>query len=554
MMSRRITRLFVFAICVFGMSAAAASQKQELLELKNTIVNLVDALVEQGVITADQARAMQEQAAEKARVAAAAEVAGEPAAAAGKKVVRVPYVPEFVKDDIRNQVKQELRKEVTEDVTMIAKNERWGTKDALPGWISRLELFGGFRLRLESTQYDSENQPFTYPNFLAINEANSISGPDTFLNTTEDRERTRIRLRFGANVNVNDAVKVGFRLTTGTSGNPISMNSTLGDSFSPDDVLLDRAFARIGFRNRLGDRWLEFNGGRIERPFLATDLVWDPDVSFQGVAATVSHRFGFGDDLLSQDFRNYEMFMTLGGFALDNDELPFDDGSSDDKYLLGGQLGLRYHANNQSTFELAGAVYDYVNIVGKFNPDGAFGSTRYDWTAPDFVTKGNTMYPIRFNAAGDPTLFGIASDFTLVTMTGTATFSYLAPVFVSLSGEFVKNLGFDDDDVFRRTGVRVADRTNGWHTRLDVGWRNITEFGHWRLWAGYKYLQRDAVLDAYAESNFHGSGTDGKGWIMGGQFGLARNTWLELRYFSADQIDLAPLGVDIVQLDLNTRF
>lgn len=553
-MSRRIICYFVLAVCMVGPSAAGASQHQELLELKNTIVNLVDALVEQGVITADQARAMRDQAAEKARLAAAAEAAEAPAAAAGKNVVRVPYVPEFVKDDIRNQVKQELRREVTEDVTQIAKNERWGTKDALPGWISRLELYGGFRLRFESTQYDSENQPFTYPNFLAINDANSISGPDTFLNTTEDRERTRIRLRFGANVNVNDAVKVGFRMTTGSDGNPISMNSTLGKSFSPDDVFLDRAFANIGFRNALGDRWLEFNGGRIERPFLATDLVWDPDVSFQGLAATLSHRFGFGDDLLAQDFRNYEVFMTLGGFALDNDELPFDDDSSDDKYLLGGQLGLRYRANNQSIFEVAASIYDYVNIVGKFNPDGAFGSTRYDWTAPGFSTKGNTMFPIRFNAAGDPTLFGLASDFTLLSLTGKATLSYLAPVFVSLSGEFVKNVGFDDADVFRRTGVRVADRTNGWTTRVDVGWRNITEFGHWNLWAGYKYLQRDAVLDAYAESNFHGAGTDGKGWVMGGRFGLARNTWLELRYFTADEIDLAPLGIDIVQLDLNTRF
>ncbi len=552
--------LSMFAIAGFLLwpHYAAATQKQELLELKNTIVNLVDALVAQGVLSEEQAEALQQVAANKARLAAqeAAEEYDETPAggAQAKKVVRVPYVPDFVKEDIRNQVKQELRREVTEDVVATAKSERWGTADALPDWVNRFEWFGEARLRLQSTTFDDENQPFTYPNFLAINQAGSINGPGTFFNFTEDRERARMRFRVGFNARVNDNIKVGARLTTGNENNPLSMNQTFGQSFGPYNILLDRAFIRWGFDDQYGEEWLALSGGRMPRPFLATDLVWDNDIGFEGVAATLKHRFGGGDDLIGQDSHNQSVYLTLGGFPVDMDELPFDDDSSNDKYLLGGQLGYIYEWDNQSSFEVAAALYDYTNIVGKFNPDGAFGSTRYDWTAPSFSTKGNTMYPIKFNASGDPTLFGLASDFTLANITGKARFSHFAPYYVTLTGDFVKNIGFDDGDVFRRTGVRVPDRTNGWQARLDVGWARVSEFGQWNLYAGYKYLQRDAVLDAFADSNFNFFGTDAQGWLVGGNFGLAENAWVRLRYFSANEIDLAPLGVDILQLDLYTRF
>src|SRR6056297_17334 len=53
--------------------AGAASREQDLLEIKNTILNLVDALVEQGVITAEKARELKEAAAEKAKAQAEAE-------------------------------------------------------------------------------------------------------------------------------------------------------------------------------------------------------------------------------------------------------------------------------------------------------------------------------------------------------------------------------------------------------------------------------------------------------------------------------------------------
>ena len=50
--------------------AVQATEKEALLELKNTIVNLVEALVEQGVLSAEQAENLKREAAAKAAVEA----------------------------------------------------------------------------------------------------------------------------------------------------------------------------------------------------------------------------------------------------------------------------------------------------------------------------------------------------------------------------------------------------------------------------------------------------------------------------------------------------
>ena len=70
----------------------------------------------------------------------------------------------------------------------------------------------------------------------------------------------------------------------------------------------------------------------------------------------------------------------------------------------------------------------------------------------------------------------------------------------------------------------------------------------------YRYLERDAVLDAFADSDFRGGGTDNKGYIIQGQYALEENTWVSLKFISADQIDGPPYGLDTVQTDLNVVF
>jgi hypothetical protein len=138
------------------------------------------------------------------------------------------------------------------------------------------------------------------------------------------------------------------------------------------------------------------------------------------------------------------------------------------------------------------------------------------------------------------------------------------PVHVVFRGDYVQNLGFDEDKVSTRVGTTVSERNTGWFAELEVGHPKVRDAGQWSLFAGYKYVQSDAVLDSFTDSDFHAGGTDTQGWIAGGNYGLASNLWFRARWLSADEIDGAPAGfagapfeplaIDVLQVDLNAIF
>jgi hypothetical protein len=91
------------------------------------------------------------------------------------------------------------------------------------------------------------------------------------------------------------------------------------------------------------------------------------------------------------------------------------------------------------------------------------------------------------------------------------------------------------------------------------GWYVTTTFGDvdtrapwaWNVSVGYKYLEPDAVPDAFTDSDFHLGGTNARGFIVGGSLGLFNNTWLTARWLSANEVFGPPMAIDVVQLDLN---
>jgi hypothetical protein len=83
----------------------------------------------------------------------------------------------------------------------------------------------------------------------------------------------------------------------------------------------------------------------------------------------------------------------------------------------------------------------------------------------------------------------------------------------------------------------------------------VLSAGAWRATVGYRYLQSDAVLDEYTDSDFHYfGGTNAQGYYLVTDLGVANRVWLRLRYLSANQIDGPTFGVDTLQFDVNTRF
>ena len=79
---------------------AIADDRESLETLRETTLNLIDALVEQGIFSREKADAMVKAAQAKAAKAATREKPK------GSTPVRVQYVPETVKNEIRDQLRQ----------------------------------------------------------------------------------------------------------------------------------------------------------------------------------------------------------------------------------------------------------------------------------------------------------------------------------------------------------------------------------------------------------------------------------------------------------------
>jgi hypothetical protein len=408
-------------------------------------------------------------------------------------------------------------------IDQIRKNTAWEIdekiKERLKGeWWQNIRLSGDFRLRYEGDFFDKNNG-----NML------QTANPSLILNTRVNRDRFPLRLRLGVDAKLADGVSVGVGLASGTTGNPVSTNVTLGDSFNKKSLAIDKAYLKLS-----PDSAFTFWGGRFPNPWFYTDMVWDPDINFDGIAVQYNYQLA----------QSLSLFFTGGAFPLQEVEF-----SGKDKWLFGGQAGFKYKGSGNLTAKLGVALYDFENTVGIPNDPTRPGVT--DWTAPQFQQKGNTLLDI------DPTSVmktAYASEFRELNITGSVDLGYWDPVHVVLVADYVNNLGFKQDDVEARTGSTVKKETKGYHLGVMVGYPTVQDFAEWKGLLSYKYLGGDAVMDAFTDSDFHLGGTNAKGWIIGGDFGLNKNVWLSAKWLSANEISGPPLGIDVFQFNLNGKF
>jgi len=120
-------------------------------------------------------------------------VAGPKSARNGKKVVRVQYVPESVRKEIRDQVKQEV----------LAQARSQNEPTTLPAWLNRFTFEGDIRLRQEVVGLAGDNSAPGQANFMGgnytraadavVNTSNNLPSA----NTKDGYDRMRLRARVG---------------------------------------------------------------------------------------------------------------------------------------------------------------------------------------------------------------------------------------------------------------------------------------------------------------------------------------------------------------------
>jgi len=525
--------------------SAAADDTRSLEELRDTVVNLLDALVEKGVVTREQAQAMVARAQAKADEAAKArDAARKQQEEEEKGAVRVPYVPQIVKDEISRQVAEQVKPQVVASVVEEAKAERWGVPAALPDWLSRARVFGDVRFRYENDYYPSGNIPGYWLDYNSINSAGGIpkAGLAEFLNVTENWRRLRIRARLGAELDLGWGWSAGLRVASGAPTDPDSESQTLGTYGAHYTVGLDSVYVRFQPTTASHFPWLSATGGRMVNPwFSPTDLMWGKDLTLEGTATTWRVPFGGGGPQQSH------AFATVGAFPIQFVPLV----TKGNKYLAGAQLGTSLRWDGGQTFTLAASYYDFLRVTGIRNPQDL---TVDNYSAPGFIRFGNTQFDIS-NSTTDQTinLFALAAKFRVAD----ASLRYEVPVsryVATFSADALRNLAFNATDILYRTGQLVDKRNKGYQGEFAFGFPTVTEPGHWRVLAGYRYLEGDATIDAFTDPDFHNGGTNTRGPYFLGSVGVGHSIWLQLKYMSADVIDGPKYSLDILQLDVNAQF
>jgi hypothetical protein len=190
--------LAMAAVLVCQVGAAHAQANADVERVRATTNALIESLVESGLLSRDKANAILKQAAEagdKASASAAKDASPKDApiadGAAKPPVIRIPYISETVKAELRDQVKQ--------DVLTQAHNERWGDAGAMPDWLRRIRLEGDVRVRYQSELFDKNNLAPDAPDGYATQTSGGQNlgwSPD-LSNTQHDRDRMTLRARLG---------------------------------------------------------------------------------------------------------------------------------------------------------------------------------------------------------------------------------------------------------------------------------------------------------------------------------------------------------------------
>lgn len=534
-----------------ALAQASADEKAQLEQLRNTTYGLIQALIDAGLITKEKADALVAAAKQPAPAPAPATSAAATADAASKRsVIRVPYVPESLKAEMREEVKREVLAQ--------ARTERWGEPGALPSWLNRIGLEGDLRVRWQYEDWADDNAaPFTF-----YSQSDSPSWAPDLVNTIGNRNRFTMRARMGITSHLKYGFKAALRLSTGNAG-PVSTSQTLGGNdgnFSKYAVWLDRA--SLQWEAYTPD--ITLAAGRMANPFAGSDLAWPDDLNFDGV--TARYQLNLKD--------SQQLYATAGAFPLQEFEV-----NSTDKWLYGVQMGANLELNPRHKLSLGLALYDFQGVEGLYDgnltaPTGTLARTSgyLNSQYPSSVRqKGNTL--IRLNAptssgTSQAPVWGLASKFRpLVLNLGYQTTAMESVTFKS-SLDVIKNTGFELAEINRRlpAPIALAEKTTALQVRAQIGSPKQELRGDWTAYLAWRRFERDAWVDAFTDTTWHLGGTNYSGWAIGGAYHVGPRTTAGLRLTSTRNLEdgaliggvpnvsSAPLKIDVIQLELNTRF
>lgn len=415
---------------------------------------------------------------------------------------------------------KDLRDEADKDFS-----KSYAAKSGLQEWVQALKINGDLRGRYEGFFRDEA--------------------------TLAHRDRFRYRMRLGVTANIVESFEVGVRLASGDAGSdPISTNQSMQDNGTKKGVTIDLAYGK----------WTPINNstmnaslavGKIENPFVFSDMVFDGDYTPEGVGEQLG--FNLGDHALK---------FNLGQFILDE-----VGGSERDPWMFGAQarfdsswskeiqtsLGVGWLTLQNEDFlrERPATTRTVTAADGGANP--VITTTTASNDVPN-VNRGNSR-----DAAGN-----LRYNYQPIVADAAITYNlesfpfYTGPFPVKLAGDFMHNPEADD-------------RNNAYSVGLTLG--KAGKKGTWELSYRYKVLGGDVWWEEVVDSDFgayygaggrygvsagYQAGTNVRGHIFKVGYSPYDFVSLNATYFLTEAIDKVPTdsgsSIGRLQVDASLKF
>ncbi|WP_338604983.1 putative porin [Desulfoferula mesophila] len=333
----------------------------------------------------------------------------------------------------------------------------------LPAWAERITFFGDVRFRYEHTTYDET----------------TLDGVPT---SKSDKDRFRVRLRFGARSQINEDVELGMRMTLGSDDDPTSTNVTMGNYFGEYTTWgIDEAYVKWT-PSLVPDKAFTFSFGKVPQPFVTTKVIWDSDVVPEG--AFINYTFNKGGDW--RPFINAS-FMTVNQ--------PGDWSSND--YAPAAQAGIKGRAGAFSLVGTAGyTAWGNLGDPGDLPPN-LHGT-------PTYTENGETR----------------TTNYQVWDVFAQAAFKFSPKGSVGMWGQYVQNADSSGPYQDKDSGYGVA---------------GFVTYDKFKFLVLYKDVEANATPGFIADSD---SGyVNRKGWQLEGEYQMWKYGKLQVTYYNTEPDD-----------------
>lgn len=384
---------------------------------------------------------------------------------------------------------QEIKVQTTEE---IKKSIAAGTHETLPEWLQNIKMNGDFRLR------------YQYNHSKTVNEQ------------TSERHRGRIRLRLGLEGKVNPKLKVGLKLATGlnsqggVSADAVrSTNQSFDDEWSKKPFNLDEAWAQWS-----PYPWVDVTAGKIglkQALWLVKDLMWDSDITPEGVNIDLHKKLDHGLDVWSKG----------GAYVVEESGT-----SGDDPMHYNMQVGVK--ASPVDNLSLTGALaYHYFSFEG---------------TTLASAASGNTS-PLEDFSVVNPA-FELKIKEPLTALAEALSLPLLKLDHIALFGDYVFNTHAPRED--NATGFMLGFKF--------ASSAKLADKGDWEFQYNFARLEKDAVPAFLPDSDRYGGKSNIRGHEIEINYGVGKNTWIGLDIYRSQALTGSRAPETLVQADWNMKF